>query len=108
MPAETRQVGRIDHLRMFDPPAPVALIGLCQFVDRVEHLGIGLVADRVDGDLVLVHRRTAHEVADHVVRHEAQPGLAGGIGIGLFEPRTRDPSAPSPYSFTPTSRSLLL
>src|SRR3546814_3835518 len=61
--AEARQFGRVDDLRMFDAPAPVALVGFAQFLHRVQHFAVGRVANGVDRDLEIVHRRPAHDVA---------------------------------------------
>ena len=71
---------------MLDPPALVFRIGLGQFLYRVDHLGIGSIADGVNSGLETIHRRAHHQVTDFGARQKLQTGLAGGIGIGLFEP----------------------
>ena len=83
---EARQIGRIDDLGMLDPPAPVAPIGGGKLLDRVEQSGIGLVADRVDRDLEIVHRRPAHQILEHGVVDQGQAALAGRVAIGLLQP----------------------
>ena len=55
-------LGRYD-LRMFDPPAAVAAIAFRQFLDRRKRFGLRGVAERVDRDLLVLHRGTAHQVA---------------------------------------------
>ena len=84
--AEARQVAWADDLRMFDTPAPVALIGVVQFLNRVQHFMIGGVADRVDGDLEIVHRRAAHEITQLRVGDHRQAALARRIGIVRAQP----------------------
>src|SRR3546814_10474976 len=64
---EARDVGGVDDLRMFDAPAALARnvggqVG-GEVGDGRQSLGIGGVADRVDRDLELVHRRAHHLVA---------------------------------------------
>ncbi|MCY1173664.1 hypothetical protein D9M73_138310 [compost metagenome] len=71
---------------MFDPPAPIALISVDHVVDRIEHLGIGTIANGVDRDLIMVERGATHVIAQHVVREEASARLAGGIAIRFFQP----------------------
>ncbi len=93
--AETRQVRRIDDLGMLDPPAAVALIGLGEFVDGVEHLRIGGVANGVDRDLEAVHGGAAHQVLQLGVAVEGEAALRRRIGIGALSHAPREPSAPS-------------
>ena len=101
---EARQIGGIDDLGMFDPPAPIALVGVRQFLDRAQHLIVGGIADRVDRDLEAVHRRAAHQVLDLRVAQARRAAGRGIVGIRLLSHAPREPSAPSANSFTPTMR----
>ena len=92
---EARQVRRIDDLGMLDPPAPVAGIGGGKLLDRIEQGGVGLIADRVDRDLEIVHRRPAHLVLERGVVDQREAALAGRVAIGCFSQAPREPSAPS-------------
>ena len=48
---DARDVGRIDHLDMLDPPAAVALEALAEVLIGRDHLRVGGIADRMDGGL---------------------------------------------------------
>jgi hypothetical protein len=48
---EPREIGRVDDLRVFDAPATIALVGLRQILDGIQHGGIGLITDGVHRDL---------------------------------------------------------
>jgi hypothetical protein len=62
--AKRGQVGRIDDLRMFDPPAPVSACRLdCEFGIGIKCLRISRIANGVDCNLESVERRPAHDVA---------------------------------------------
>ena len=86
MPGEAGQIGRIDDLGMLDPPATVAFIGGGKLVDRVEHGGVGLIADRMDRDLEMVHRRPAHHILERGVADQRKAALARRVAIGLLQP----------------------
>ena len=85
MLAEPRQIGRIDDLRVLDPPAPIALVGRRELVDGVQHHRIGAVADRVNRDLEVVDTRAAHEVAELGLVHAQQPGVGGIVRVRRFQ-----------------------
>ncbi len=88
---EARQVRRVDDLGMLDPPAPVAFVGVRQFLDRGQQFGIGGVADRVDGDLEIVHRRPAHLVLELGVAEQGQAALPRRVAVIGLEPGAARP-----------------
>ena len=85
MLAEPGNVRRIDHLRMLDPPASVAAIGLAHVLDGGEHGHVCLIANRVDGNLKLVERSAAHQVFQLRIAGNAQALGRRGIGIGRLQ-----------------------
>ncbi len=87
MLAEQRDIGGIDHLRVFDPPAPISGIVGGHFVDRIEDFGIGRVTDGVDRDLEIVERGAAHQVAQLRAVEQRQPAITGIVGVILFQQR---------------------
>ena len=49
---------------MFDSPAPIALISKGQLINRIKQLPVCSVTNCVDGDLEIIHRGAAHEIAE--------------------------------------------
>ena len=79
-------VGGINNLRMFNPPAPVAPIGLGHFRNRIERLRVRGIANGVHSDLKTIHGRAAHQIAQLGIVEELQPAFARLVGIRLLEP----------------------
>lgn len=84
--SEAGDIRRVHDLGMFDAPAPVALVGRRQVLDQIEHGGVGLVADGVNGDLEVVHRRAAHEIAELGLVQARKALVVRRIGVGPLEP----------------------
>src|SRR3546814_1987081 len=82
--AEAREIGGVDDLRVLDPPAAIALVGVRHRLDRIERLGVGLVADRVDRDLEAVHRRAAHQVLERSEEHTSELQSLMRISYAVF------------------------
>ena len=85
MLAEPGDVGRVDDLRVLDPPAPIPAIGCAHFLDGGEQGHVGFVANCVGGDLELVERGAAHQVFQLRIAGDAQALGARRIGIGRFQ-----------------------
>ncbi len=87
MLAHPRNVSRINDLRVFDPPAPVAGIAFGKFLNRRQNIGIGGIANGVNGGLEIVHRGAAHQVAQLRRGEERQPLDPGFIGVRCLQAR---------------------
>ena len=70
---------------MFDPPASVALISEGKLINRVKQLPIRCVTNCVDGDLEIIHRSAAHQIAELGCVKERQSALPRFIGIVSLE-----------------------
>ena len=86
IPAKTRDISGIDNLRMFDPPAPIALVGQGKLINRIKHFGIGGVTDRVHRHLEIIECCKAQDVRKFGRIDEGQPALTRLVSIVLFEP----------------------
>ena len=71
---------------MFDAPAAFAGKVGGEVADRGERLGIGGVADRMDRDLKLVHRRAHHLVAKLCGGEEGQTLLTRRVAVWRLQP----------------------
>ena len=80
-------VGRIENLGMFDPPAAVGAIGLAQFLIRTDDLRIGGIADGMHRDLEMIHRGAAGEVLQFGIVHQLKPARARRVAVRRLEPR---------------------
>ena len=83
---EARDIDRIHDLHVFDPPAPVALVGQRHLLDRVEHFLVRGIADGMHRDLEAVERRAAHQIAQLRGREQRQAGVAGIVGVRPLQP----------------------
>ena len=86
--AKLLQIGGVDNLHMFNPPAHIAFICFRQFLDRADNFGICRIADRVYRGLKPVHRCPHHQVADFGAGQKLKASLSRRVGIGFFEPST--------------------
>ena len=112
--AETRNVGRIDDLGVFDPPAPVTAVSRRELLDRAQHCGIGFIADRMHCDLEAIERGAAHHVFKRGIAGDAQ-ALGGGIAVRQLQAGPAraecaigvklDPVQPQPIIIEPRGRS---
>ena len=84
---ELRQVGGIDDLRVFDPPATIAGETLRDFGDRVERILVRRGADGVDRGLEIALCRAHQYVPQLGGAGQRQAGVARIVGIVLLEPR---------------------
>ena len=81
------QIGGINDLDMFNPPALITLVGFGQFLNRADDFRIGGVANGMNGGLEAVHGCADHEVSDFRARQKLETRLPSGIGIRFFQPR---------------------
>ena len=82
MLAEARQIGGIDDLGMLDPPAAVALVGVGELLDRVEHLRrwrASPIAWTATWKSSIA--AAAHQVEQLVVGEEAEAAVARGCRV---------------------------
>jgi hypothetical protein len=87
MLAKLLQIGWINNLDVFNPPALITLVDFGQFLNRAYDFRIGGVTNGVNSGLKAVHGCADHEVSDFRARQKLETRLPSGISIRPFQPR---------------------